>query len=88
MPVPPLLLEKILNFAVRSSQFAFRGSRLLRKVDTAKIGSYIVKVARRGSLGADGAISQVVTIFRNGKKEEVWHIVIKLGKIIHQHLLK
>lgn len=88
MPIPPQLLEKIFEFVIKTSGFSFRGNQLLRKIDLSKIGGYVIKIYRRGILGADGAISQKVTIFKNGKKEEIWHVVVKFGKIIHKHLLK
>ncbi|MFY9462621.1 MAG: hypothetical protein WAP52_00345 [Candidatus Sungiibacteriota bacterium] len=88
MPIPALFLEKIFRLAVLASQVAFRGSRLVQKVLIRKIGVYVIEVTHRGYKGADGAISQVVKVFKNGKTEEVWHIVVKAGRIIHRHLLE
>jgi len=73
---------------IRSSKTAFKRGVLIRKIDRKKIGPYLIEVERRRELGANGAISQVVRTLKNGRTEESWHIVIKAGKIIHQHLLK
>lgn len=88
MSIPPALLAKVFQFVVRSSQRAFKGSIVIQKATRGKIGGNEVEITRRGSLGADGGISQVVRIFKNGKTEEVWHIVVRAGEIIHKHLLK
>jgi len=45
-----------------------------------------VKIIRRETLGVNGVISQTVKIFKDSKVEEVWHVVIKAGRIIHKHL--
>lgn len=86
MSIPPWLIATILQWVVRTSRGAFRGDTLLKNLDHRRIGRYFVEIDRRVSLGRDGGISQMVRVFRNGITEQVWHIVIKAGKIIHKHL--
>ncbi len=88
MPIPASILARILQFAIRLTKTAFKGTVLLRKADTQRIGKYFVEITRRSELGADGAISQVIRIYKNGKLQEAWHVVVKAGRIIHKHILK
>lgn len=86
MPIPPAVFASILQLVVGLSQSAFRGTRLVRKIDYVNVGDYLVRIVRRGWLGTDGAVSQMVKMFKNGKLAEVWHIVTKAGKIIHKDI--
>jgi len=86
MSVPPSLIIKILQFVIRTSKTAVKGKSIVRKIDQKKISNYIVKIIRRETLGVNGGISQTVKIFKGSKVEEVWHVVVKAGRIIHKHL--
>jgi len=48
----------------------------------------MVEIERRGVVGADGGLSQVVRFLVKDKSQEVWHVVVKAGKSIHKHILK
>ena len=71
MPISPAVLARIFQTVARLSQAAFQGNRLIRRVDSLNIDDYLVSIVRRGSLGADGAVSQMVKMFKNGKLFEV-----------------
>ena len=87
MPIPPSVAVKILRLAVKSASGAYRGATLVRKAEIKRVGGYIVEIVRRNTLGADGGISQMVSVFNKNKvRQAVWHIVVKAGKVIHQHL--
>lgn len=86
MPIPLRLAARILQWVVRATRSAFKEATLLKKTEEKWIGGYRVEIERRVSLGRDGGISQMVRIFRGGITEQVWHIVVKAGKIIHKHL--
>ena len=77
---------KILELVTRLSITAFRGTKLLRKIDYVNIDNYSVKIVRRGILGKDKGISQMVKIFKNNKLVEVWHVVVKAGRVIHKDI--
>lgn len=86
MPIPPIIFSQIMQMVVRLAPLAYRARKLIRKVDVVRIGSYEVTITRRGILGSDGGISQMVKILKNLRKEEVWHMVVRAGKIIHKDL--
>lgn len=86
MFIPPQVLARILRVVIKSAPAAFRGATLLRKTDIKRIAGYTIKIVRRGALGTDGGISQMVEIFKGDVKQGVWHIVVKAGKVIHEHL--
>lgn len=86
MPVSSLVISKIAQLVVRLAPRAFRGATIVEKVITRKIGQYAIEITRRSSLGRDGGISHIVKVFRGGKTEEIWHMVVRAGKIIHRHM--
>lgn len=65
-----------------------RIGRVLQKFIAKKFGKYMVEIERRGFVGADGGLSQVVRFLVKDKSQEVWHVVVKAGEIIHKHILK
>lgn len=86
MPIPPHVLAKILHVVATSARGAFRGTTLIKKIERIPIGEYVVYIKRRASLGRDGGIAQMVRVFKSGKFEEAWHMVVRAGRIIHRHL--
>lgn len=86
MPVSPAVLARIFQAVAHLSQVAFHGSRLIKRADSLNVDEYLVSIVRRGSLGTDGAVSQMVKMFKNGKLFEVWHVVTKAGRIIHKDI--
>ena len=66
---------------------AYKAGRLIRQKEIVQITKeYAVVIKRRLTLGADGGISQMVKILKRGKMQEVWHMVVRGGKVIHKHL--
>lgn len=86
MAIPPRLIVAILRWVVKTSRSAFRENVILRKSEKRRIGRYLIEMERRTSLGRDRGISQMVRIYKNGITHQVWHIVVRAGKIIHKHL--
>lgn len=86
MPIPLVIYTQILRMVVRLAPLAYKAGKLLRKKEIAQISTeYSIIIKRRLAFGADGGISQVVQIMKGGKTQEVWHMVMKNGKIIHKH---
>lgn len=86
MPIPPIIFSQIMQAVVRLAPLAYRAGMLLRKKEIMHISrEYSIIIKRRLALGVDGGISQVVQILRGGKTQEVLHIVVKNGKVIHKH---
>lgn len=80
------ILDQIIKVIFVLSKTAILGTRITRTLDTVKLGNLLIRVQRRSKLGKDGGLSEIVKIIKNGVTEEVWHIVTRSGKIIHQHL--
>lgn len=89
MLVSPLIISRILSYVVKTAPKAYnQAGRVIQKFTIKKFDKYAVEIERRDVLGADGGISQVARILLNNKTQEVWHIVVKAGKIIHKHRFK
>lgn len=91
MPIPLFIFSQILRTVIRLAPLAYRAGKLIRKVDVVWIRDFEVTIVRRNTLGADGAVSQMVKIYRRimkGRKvkEEIWHTVVRDGKIIHRNI--
>lgn len=86
MSVPSYVIVKVAHLVAKSAQTAFRGSTIIRKTDLYRLDEYVIKIIRRNTLGADGAVSQIIKIAKGNKKEAIWHMVTKAGRIIHKHL--
>jgi hypothetical protein len=87
MPIPPIVFSQILRIVTRLAPLAYKTGRLIRKTDVVWIRDFEVTIMRRSTLGADGAVSQMVKIYRRGvTKEEIWHMVVRAGKIIHKNI--
>lgn len=84
--IPQPFIEHLFRVALMLTQTAIRGRRVVRKIDILKLGEFVVRIQRRGTLGTDGGLSQILRIMRGKTTEEVWQIVTKAGKIIHEHL--
>lgn len=86
-PIPPSIIAAILRAVVRLAPLAYRAGVVLRKKEIVQISKeYSILIKRRLGFGADGGISQIVQIIKNGKLQEVWHMVVKNGKVIHKHI--
>ena len=69
----------------RLAPLAYRAGRLIRRSEIVKIGKeYVIAITRRWELGADRGISQMVEILKKGKVQQIWHMVVRAGKIIHR----
>lgn len=86
MPVPLQIIVKITQWVVRVSPRAFKEAVRMRKFEEKWFGRYRVEIQRRASLGRDSGISQMISIVKDNVTEQVWHIVVKAGKVIHKHL--
>lgn len=85
MPIPPLIFAAVAQVVIRLAPLAYRAGRIIRQKEIVKINTeYSIAIKRRLTLGADGGISQMVEIFRKGKVQEIWHMVVKGGRIIHK----
>ena len=85
MPIPAAILIVVTQIVTRLAPLAYKAGQLIRRLDVVKINKeYSVSIVRRLSLGADGGISQMVEILKNGKAAEIWHMVVRAGKIIHK----
>ena len=86
MPIPPLTFSQILRVVIRLAPLAYKAGMLIRRAEVVKVSkNYTVSIVRRWSLGADGGISQMVEILKKGRVEEIWHMVVRSGKIIHKN---
>lgn len=84
-PIPPSIFATIIKVVARSAPLAYRSGRLIRRSEVVKMSKgYVVSIVRRWELGTDGGISQMVEILKNGKVQQIWHMVVKAGKIIHK----
>ena len=88
MPIPPQIARQVIAYVLQTAPQAYRMGRVLQKFIAKKFGKYMVEIERRGFAGADGGISQVVRFLVKDKTQEVWHVVVRAGKIIHKHILK
>lgn len=88
MPIPPLIAARVIAYVLQTAPRAYRVGRVVQKFIAKKFGKYMVEVERRGIVGADGGISQVVRFLVKDKTQEAWHIVVKGGKVIHRHIFK
>ena len=85
MPLPPLIFALVSQFVIRLASLAYKAGRLIRQKEIVKISKeYSISIKRRLTLGADGGMSQMVKVLKNGKVKEIWHMVVKDGKIIHK----
>ena len=80
------IINQIIKIILVLSKTAVLGTRVRRTVDIVRLGDLLIRIQRRSKLGKDGGLSEIIKIIKNGVTEEVWHIVTKSGKIIHQHL--
>lgn len=86
MPIPPLIFSQLIRLVIRLAPLAYRAGALLRKKEIVQMNTeYSIIIKRRLAFGADGGISQIVQIMKRGKMQEVWHMVVRNGKIIHKH---
>lgn len=70
---------------IRLAPLAYKAGTLIRQKEIVRVTrEYSIVVKRRLTLGADGGISQMVQIMRKGKLQEVWHMVVRGGRIIHK----
>lgn len=88
MPIPPQIARQVIAYVVQTAPQAYRMGKVFQKFIARKFGKYMVEIERRGVVGADGGLSQVVRFLVKDKSQEVWHVVVKAGKIIHTHILK
>lgn len=90
MAISPLIVAKIVSYIVKTAPKAYnQAGRVIQKFAVKKLGGrYIVEIERRDTLGADGGISQIARILLNNITQEVWHIVVRAGRVIHKHRLK
>lgn len=86
MPIPPIIFSQIMQMVVRLAPLAYRAGKLIQRKSIIRVGDYAINIVRRLTLGADGAISQMVHISKSGKVQEIWHMVVKNGKIIHKNI--
>ena len=85
MLIPPLIFTLVSQIVIRLAPLAYRAGRLIRQKEIVKISKeYSIAIKRRLTLGADGGVSQMVHILKKGKVQEIWHMVVKDGKIIHK----
>lgn len=85
MPIPPIIFSQIIQMVVRLAPLAYKVGRLIKRTEVVKISKdFSISIVRRLTLGADGGISQVVKIVKKNKVQEIWHMVVKNGKIIHK----
>lgn len=86
-PIPPSVFTTIMQTVVRLAPFAYKAGRLIVRSEVIKVGKeYSVSIVRRLVLGADGGMSQIVKIMKQGKVQEIWHMVVKNGRIIHKDI--
>lgn len=87
MPIPPLIFLAVSQIVVRLAPLAYKAGRLARRSEIVKVSKdYSVSIVRRLTLGGDGGMSQIVKILKKGKVQQIWHMVVKNGKIIHKDL--
>lgn len=85
MLIPPPIFSAIVRLVVRLAPLAYKAGRLIRRSEILKVSKdYSISIVRRLTLGADGGISQMVEILKKGKVQEIWHIVVRGGRIIHK----
>ena len=85
MPLPPLIFAAISQIVIRLAPLAYKAGQLIRRSEIVKVSKdYSISIVRRWSLGADGGISQMVEIMKRGKVQEIWHMVVRGGKILHK----
>ncbi len=88
MPIPPLIAARVIAYVLQTARRAYRMGRVVQKFVARKFGKYVVEIERRGIVGADGGLSQVVRFLLKDKTQEACHVVVKGGKVIHQHIFK
>lgn len=85
MPIPPIIFSQIMQMVIRLAPLAYKMGRLIKRTEIIKVGKdFSISIVRRLTLGADGGMSQVVKIMKKNKVQEIWHMVVKNGKIIHK----
>lgn len=85
MPIPPIIFSQILRLVIRLAPLAYKAGKLIWQKEIVKVSKeYSIAIKRRLTLGADGGISQMVEIMKKGKVQEIWHMVVKGGRIIHK----
>lgn len=88
MPIPPQVARQVIAYVIQTAPRAYRMGKVLQKFVARKFGKYLVEIERRSVAGADGGISQVVRFLVKDTSQEVWHVVVRAGKVIHKHILK
>lgn len=87
MPIPVAIIVVVTQIVIRLAPLAYKAGQLIRRSEIVKVSKeYSINIVRRLTLGADGGISQVVKIMKKGKVQEIWHMVVKNGRIIHKDL--
>ncbi len=81
-----LILDQIIKIVLALSKTAVSGIKVKRTVDIIKLGNLLIRIQRRGKLGKDGGLSEIIKIIKDKTTQEVWHIVIRGNEIIHKHL--
>lgn len=85
MPIPAAILVVVMQIVTRLAPLAYKAGWLIRRSEIVKVSKeYAVSITRRWGLGADGGISQMVGILKKGKVQQIWHMVVQAGKIIHK----
>ncbi|MEK7208106.1 MAG: hypothetical protein AAB699_00985 [Patescibacteria group bacterium] len=88
MPIPPRIARQVTAYVLQTAPMAYQVGKVVQKFIVRKFGKYMVEIERRGFVGTDGGISQVVRFLVKDRSQEVWHIVVRAGKVIHKHILK
>ena len=84
-PIPPSIFTAVMKVVARLAPLAYKAGRLLRRSEIVKISKeYVITITRRWELGADGGMSQMVEILKKGKVQQIWHMVVRAGKVIHR----
>lgn len=88
MSIPLTIIVRTLAYVVKTAPKAYnRTGQVIEKFAAKKFGKYLVEIERRSAIGADGGISQIIRFLVNDATREVWHVVVRAGRIIHKHRL-
>ena len=87
MPIPAVILVAVIQIVIRLAPLSYKAGQLIRRSEIVKVSKeYSVSIIRRLTLGADRGMSQIVKVMKKGKVQEIWHMVVKNGRIIHKDL--